>query len=54
MLSLLLLCSFWWWTSDNSKQRRKIAFAVEGLLQGPLLGKAVTIIAKDGEHRCHS
>jgi hypothetical protein len=43
---LLLLVRFWWFTPDNSKARRKIAFAVEGVLEGPLLGKAVTIIDK--------
>jgi hypothetical protein len=39
-------CRFWWTTRANSANRRKIAFASEDILEGPLLGKAVTIINK--------
>lgn len=42
----LLLLRFWWTTPINSRNRRKIAFATDDILEGPLLAKAVAIIQK--------
>jgi hypothetical protein len=41
-------CRYWWFTPSGSDERQNIAFAVDGILEGPLLGKAVTIINKAG------
>lgn len=39
---------YWWFTDSGSEEREKVAFAVDGILEGPLLGKAVTIIQNAG------
>jgi hypothetical protein len=38
---------YWWFSPSGSPERRKIAFQVDGILQGPLLGKGVAIISND-------
>lgn len=35
---------FWWFTPTGSPQRQRISFDIDGILVGPLLGKAVTIV----------
>jgi hypothetical protein len=35
---------YWWPTATGSLQRQRVSFSVEGILVGPLLGKAVAII----------
>jgi len=42
-------CSYWWFTPSGSLQRFKVAFAVDGPLQDPMLGKAVTTITNKPE-----
>jgi hypothetical protein len=37
-------CSYWWFTATGSTQRQRVNFAIDGILVGPLLGKAVTVI----------
>jgi hypothetical protein len=40
----LCVCRYWWFSATGSSQRQKVNFAVDGILVGPLLGKAVTVI----------
>lgn len=47
-LYLWVVYRYWWFTDSGSVEREKIAFAVDGILEGPLLGKAVTIIQNAG------
>jgi hypothetical protein len=44
VLALPCVCRYWWFSPTGSPQRQKVNFAVDGILVGPLLGKAVTII----------
>jgi hypothetical protein len=37
-------CRYWWFTQAGSVQRQRVSFSVEGILVGPLLGKAIAII----------
>jgi len=38
---------FWWTTPSGSSQRRKVSFVTEGIVQGPLTGKAWAIIKNE-------